>query len=1243
MPFFASFTQSTKVYGLLQQLRVAAATSNLNYDSLYYQSSFLLRPVTTAPYTASNIPPTVDYLLVGGGGGGGASQGGGGGGGGFRTGSGYSITPSTTYTIVLGAGGATDANGTNTGIYTTGAALWTSGGGAGQYNNGNAGGSGGGGGAQAGSKTGGAGNIGGYSPSEGNSGGNSNAPCAGGGGGASGSGGTGSAPAGGTGGAGVNTSISGTDTGYSGGGGGGTYPSSSGGIGALNQGGGPGTNNTSVGGNGVVGRGGGGGGGGSVPGVGNGNGGVGGSGTVILRYLNSYTAANVVGASYANTGGYHTYKFNSTGTFGFNSVYSKSNNNIIIDEGSNFVVTSNGSIGQGTFSPFQSYAVYIPGGNYIFHQRDDTLAIGTSDFSIEAWVCRTGAPGGRNWPPFVLDTGGNWLEFTFANSIYGPVAPATGTFGLCAGADGGGIAFTSTVLAPFTWYKVRAQRMGGNFQIYLNDALETTTADSVPPRDFGTTGGSVAKLGFNGYAYSWDQRYYDGYVSDLVVKKANTVVFTTAGVGANGTSIQDFYNPITGNTANTPTTLTSGVAIYSGNSGFYTANNMVTNVPYNQALHGGSGYFSSGNYLTLPNNPNIIPALSDFTLEFNVYHTTGIGGNQMYYEHTGGGLAIYRQGSGKIQVDRSGVVGVFTSSYTIFSDRWHHIALSRTAGTTRLFINGVLDSSTSTSYDFTGTNPNFAIAASPGGGNPFTGYMTNIRFTKNGSLYQSAFVPPTRPLTTNANTTLLLGFTNFMAKDDSSMRNVIRTGGTTSVNTSVTKWGSGSLFFNGSTDYLYLPATEQTASANNNRLAFGTSDFTIEAWIYPNNWDSNGAMITQGGSGAPQFAKYGTNPNLGFCIAGVAWLITDGALPTVGQWSHVAVCRFGTTIKLFINGTQSGSTAYSNYSFTSIKEIGVGDGLGSSWFAGNMEDVRVTPGIALYRENFTPPTQRFANTGLYSVSSTNLPPTVELLVVGGGGGGGNGGPTAYESGGGGAGGLIYMNSYTVTGTKLTATVGAGGQFNLNGSNSSLIIQGVETLTAIGGGWSQSNSGAGKTGGSGGGGTHNSTPAGLGTQTTNPSISANSRTYGFGTNGGNGAPSAGGGGGGAGQAGSNAPSPGGKGGDGKQYVQFAPWGANNSYFAGGGVGAYGSGAGLGGGGGVPPAWTSGTHATINTGGGGGGGAGSGGAVGGNGGSGIIIIRYPSTFDRAPVTGSPIISTANGYHMFAFVGSGSISFN
>ena len=55
---------------------------------------------------------SVDYLVVAGGGGGardqnGGTSGGGGGAGGFRTGTGLSVTPGTTYTVTVGAGGAT--------------------------------------------------------------------------------------------------------------------------------------------------------------------------------------------------------------------------------------------------------------------------------------------------------------------------------------------------------------------------------------------------------------------------------------------------------------------------------------------------------------------------------------------------------------------------------------------------------------------------------------------------------------------------------------------------------------------------------------------------------------------------------------------------------------------------------------------------------------------------------------------------------------------------------------------------------------------------------------------------------------------------------------------------------------------------------------------------------------------------------------------------------------------------------
>jgi hypothetical protein len=275
-------------------------------------------------------------------------------------------------------------------------------------------------------------------------------------------------------------------------------------------------------------------------------------------------------------------------------------------------------------------------------------------------------------------------------------------------------------------------------------------------------------------------------------------------------------------------------------------------------------------------------------------------------------------------------------------------------------------------------------------------------------------------------------------------------------------------------------------------------------------------------------------------------------------------------------------------------------------------------------------------TGAYNA----LSPTLQFLVVAGGGGGGNGGGSAYESGGGGAGGLIYHPTFSLSAGTYTITVGGGGTYNTNGANSTVSYNSSNVLTAMGGAWSTNNGSAGQIGGSGGGGTHNGSAGGAGVQTTNQSISADSRTYGFGTNGGNGATSAGGGGGGAGAAGTNATNANaGTGGIGKQYDISG----TSLYYAGGGGGGVTAAAGGLGGGGTGSAGSPGGNGTNNLGGGGGGAAGSGASVGGSGGSGVVILRYLDTFPTAiSTTGSPNVIVSGGYRSYRFWQSGSITF-
>lgn len=258
---------------------------------------------------------SADYLIVAGGGGGGAAQNtytgnGGGGAGGLLTtlgGAQISLTPGTTYSIAVGAGGASGAKGANSSI--TGQTVAIGGG----YG-GSTGGSGGSGGAASGSGTAGQGYAGGGGGTSSDDG-NTQSYSGGGGAGAVGnnaSGGGASAAYPGAGGIGLTNNITGSSAYYAGGGGGGSRgtPGASGGNGGGGAGGGSETSGTA----GTANTGGGGGGSGS--GAGGQLGGAGGSGVVILSVpTTNYSGVTSGSPTVTTNGSYTVMKFTSSGSY----------------------------------------------------------------------------------------------------------------------------------------------------------------------------------------------------------------------------------------------------------------------------------------------------------------------------------------------------------------------------------------------------------------------------------------------------------------------------------------------------------------------------------------------------------------------------------------------------------------------------------------------------------------------------------------------------------------------------------------------------------------------------------------------------------------------------------------------------------------------------------------------------------------------------------------------------------------
>jgi len=255
---------------------------------------------------------------------------------------------------------------------------------------------------------------------------------------------------------------------------------------------------------------------------------------------------------------------------------------------------------------------------------------------------------------------------------------------------------------------------------------------------------------------------------------------------------------------------------------------------------------------------------------------------------------------------------------------------------------------------------------------------------------------------------------------------------------------------------------------------------------------------------------------------------------------------------------------------------------------------------------------------------------VKYLVVAGGGGGEN-----NRSGGGGAGGLLSGTTTSLSlNTNYTVTVGSGGAYNAQGSNSVF-----HNNISIGGGKSGTLHSDGFSGGSGGGSGHfwsGSAPA--------PRIGG-AGVSGQGFSGGtafSGSSELGPGGGGASQSGGNSNStPFGFGGTGLYSSEYASLGGSPAgWFAGGGGGgnSYGTTKALGGNGGggngsifrdIPS-----TNGVINTG-GGGGGSGVWGGGSASGGSGIVIIRVPVYYSATFSSGVTFSLTKSGGYSYYVV--------
>jgi hypothetical protein len=371
---------------------------------------------------------------------------------------------------------------------------------------------------------------------------------------------------------------------------------------------------------------------------------------------------------------------------------------------------------------------------------------------------------------------------------------------------------------------------------------------------------------------------------------------------------------------------------------------------------------------------------------------------------------------------------------TIKQGQWqHYVCCRNSSSVASIFVDGIRVSTGTVTNNF--TRQNLGIGDFPvTQAESISGFISNARFVKGSSVYDptlSTLTVPTAPLTAVSGTAILT------AQDLSFIDN---SGPPTLLST------ANSAFFDGSGDYLTI--------ASNPALAVSSGDFTFECWVYtgapPGGGVTNDKLLFGGFSFTPAFVIFLTNGgNFPALWNGSIQQTSSVAVPT-NQWTHVAVVRNSGSLIFYVNGVSGGSNSNTtNWTGSSTTFIGRSDVDTTRNFSGNISNLRLVKGVAVYTSNFTPP-----NLPLSAISGTSL--------------------------------LTLQNTTFIDNSSNNLTIVRFGDVVTSTSNPFVSV--AKTLTPInnvvpshfnpfytlvgpggGGGSSRSSGGRGKSGGSGGGG------------------------------------------------------------------------------------------------------------------------------------------------------------------------------
>ena len=635
------------------------------------------------------------------------------------------------------------------------------------------------------------------------------------------------------------------------------------------------------------------------------------------------------------------------------------NSNVTDSSTNNHVVTVRGDVRSGTSSPYRSggYSTYFDGtgGDYLRSPTHADFGFSTDDFTIECWYY----PVSRTQPyPRVWNFGPYWND-SISLAFLDRHADRPTVFSLSAFALGEGILTSTTTVEDNTWYHLTVERSGPTITLYVNGVAEDTY--NIGTSQFVTSSSSYVTLAgvSDGISQAITEAAANAYIRDFRYVK--------------GTAIYDgdFTPPTAAFESDDNTTLLISSSLpyikdSSSNSHDITVTGDVSIMPfgpydyteYNPNANGGSVYFPGGGAATFtPTNAGFGFGTGDYTVEgwFNFAdHGAFWGGDGSTILSTTnqlGDVSVHLWVSASvIRFYIDGADRILSSA--VSTKEWHHIALVRSSGNTKLYIDGTQEGSTyADSHDY-GTTAPFSIGSYHVNGQQgaatknMIGYVSDLKVIKGQAIYTSNFTSPTAPLSSTGTEIHIKGTDASIIDKSQSDGHLTLFGNATGSTTQVKFTDSKSMYFDG-TGYVRVEDLDMQG------------DLTIEGWFYQTaatDTTYRALFSASTYSTTAPLAMYSKSGSI-YTYLNTTQHIIGGTI-TQNTWHHVALVRSSGTWTQYVDGVSvATSTINGTYNFAETTDWNIGNSSGFNYpFTGYVQDFRMTNGLARYTANFTPPT-----------------------------------------------------------------------------------------------------------------------------------------------------------------------------------------------------------------------------------------------------------------------------------------------